>query len=285
MRLRVILNIIILFGFGSDELQSQITVSGSLLNIENNSAVAYATIGVEGRPYGTHSNIDGSFKLDSCKQNDIIQIRHINYEAFSFRIDTFTNNTAIKLSPKNFELEEIIVSPHKTKRKKMGCNKGKSSFSSQVGAEFVVLIENKKYTNTNIFEIVFNIERKTAHRNAVKVHIYESTNGFPGKEIFPENNIIIIDKTIQNSISYKPTNKILLPEQGLFIGYEWLGYIDKKGKILDVNPKDIDFIGPAIRCKNLTNHKLFYRVWNYSWHKTSHNSRPCVEVYLNIQNK
>jgi hypothetical protein len=284
MRLRVILNIIILFGFGSDELQSQITVSGSLLNIENNSAVAYATIGVEGRPYGTHSNIDGTFVLEDLKPKDIIQIRHINYEAFSFRIDTFTNNSIIQLSSKDYKIEEIVVIPGKTKIKKIGYTRGRSVYSSKLGGQFAMLLKNDKHPEAHIAEITFEIKRRTTHRNAVKIHLYENNKGRPGNDIILKNNIIIIDKIIQDKIIYKPEEKIAFPKEGLFIGYEWLGHIDNQGNLLKIEKTSKDYAGPGIKCKANKTPSMLTTVWNLPWEDMGRDYRACISVLL-VQNK
>ena len=285
MRLSFFLTFIVLFGFGSDELQSQITVSGSLLNIENNSAVAYATIGVEGRPYGTHSNIDGTFVLEELKPKDVIQIRHINYHVFSFCIDTLTECTEIRLTPRSYNLEAIVITPKKHKIKQIGYTRGRSVYSSRAGGEFTMLIKNKKYLEAHISKIVFEIKRRTTHRNAIKIHLYENNNEQPGSEINLKNNIIIIDKTIENKIIYEPSEKIIFPKEGLFIGYEWLGHIDNKGNLLRNAKSSLnDYTGPGIKCRRNKSPSIIYRSWNSNWRVVGSGYRACISVLL-VQNK
>jgi hypothetical protein len=277
--------IIFVLCFGAKNTHSQkITVNGKLADKKNNSAAAYATIAVKDRSHGTYSNIDGSFSLDNCKPDDIIQIRHINYEAFSFRIDTFTNNSIIQLSSKDYKIEEIVVIPGKTKIKKIGYTRGRSVYSSKLGGQFAMLLKNDKHPEAHIAEITFEIKRRTTHRNAVKIHLYENNKGRPGNDIILKNNIIIIDKIIQDKIIYKPEEKIAFPKEGLFIGYEWLGHIDNQGNLLKIEKTSKDYAGPGIKCKANKTPSMLTTVWNLPWEDMGRDYRACISVLL-VQNK
>jgi hypothetical protein len=273
---------IIIFLLAGLNTYGQSIVRGILKN-SNNDPVPYATIYIQGKALGAYSDKTGFFRITDCSKDDVIIVSHVSYESYAFPADTFNNTISVVLKPKLHEIEEIVVQPENEKRPIIGCRTAlkKHSFWSMIGCEFSSLIQNPKYEKHVISEIVFNIKRKTYQSSLIKIHVYKNDNGQPGEEIYTGNNKVIIDKQIKDKIHYVPEVKVHVPNDGVFIGYEWLGRITDSGN-LDKNTKQA--FGPAIVCKKTIGRNIIHRTWKTQWQvlKDPVSGKSNYEAYITI---
>jgi len=94
--------------------QSQI-VKGTLHDKSDNQVINFASIYINGTSAGTHSDQNGYFELDISKYSSLpLTVSALGY--FSFTITDFSVEKPIEiyLSPKTFELNEVVVSAKST---------------------------------------------------------------------------------------------------------------------------------------------------------------------------
>ena len=87
-------------------------VKGYLVDNLNNKKIAFANIGILGKPVGTISNMDGFFsmKIAPNQLNDTIVISYIGYKTYKASIQNLINETQVlTLEPHIVSLQEIIV--------------------------------------------------------------------------------------------------------------------------------------------------------------------------------
>lgn len=208
--------------------QSYIKDKTSKENIE------FATIFNSSVQIGTYSDVDGSFNI-KAKPSDTLIISCVGYYSDTI-IYTEALMKEIFLKPKIFQLDEIIYSVNvKSKKYELGFSKEKDkiTFYSHIGSEWVVYIENKNPDQKKLIQsIILKTSNKHNKNIAYRLHIYEkdSVTGLPGNDIV---NIPTFQTKNHKGKKYDLSNQILLPDSGVFIGIEWISYLNEKGDKLD----------------------------------------------------
>ena len=91
----------------------KLTVSGKIVDAEDNEPLIFATIGIKGKPIGTISNNQGEFDfyLPSEFRNEIIVISYLGYENFETPVWSVTDNHSqvFRLKRSSLVLEEIKI--------------------------------------------------------------------------------------------------------------------------------------------------------------------------------
>lgn len=90
----------------------RITISGRIVDKENNEALPFASIGIQSKSWGTISNLQGEFDfhLDNTWRNDILVVNMLGYKTFeqpvwSLQIDSLI----IRLERANYLLQEVTI--------------------------------------------------------------------------------------------------------------------------------------------------------------------------------
>ncbi|MBK7627298.1 MAG: carboxypeptidase-like regulatory domain-containing protein [Bacteroidales bacterium] len=96
--------------------QSQI-IKGTLLDKSDNQIISFASIYINGTSAGTHSDQNGYFELDISKYSSLpITVSALGY--FTLTLTDFSVEKPIEifLSPKTFELNEVVVAAKSTSK-------------------------------------------------------------------------------------------------------------------------------------------------------------------------
>jgi hypothetical protein len=103
--------IILLFGAVMAQAQSYTTLTGKILNQNNNQALAYAHIGIPEYGIGTTSSIDGFFilKVPPACQDAQLVISYIGFESYTTIVSQLKSPAEIKLKASATDLQEVIV--------------------------------------------------------------------------------------------------------------------------------------------------------------------------------
>lgn len=210
------LNILLLLFCGIINAQ---VINGKILDVEYQTPISFAKIGIENTDFGTISDEDGNFSFDFThvdKSKNLI-IEYTEYESFTQNIQDFinSNNYDIYLIGKVTELEKITISPKKLINKTLGIKTksktvqmGLRPNENGYGKEFGLFFRNKK--RVNIQKININLaEFKLENPLLVKFNIYSEENKLPGEVILDENLTVsisqedIIDDTFTLDVSDK----------------------------------------------------------------------------------
>lgn len=97
--------------------ESDITISGIILNTENK-CLPYASIGIKGKTIGTISNSSGDFVFHIPRQfcNDSLYISMMNYETFKAKVSDLKNTHSFYLTPKIYLLNEVSLHAYSAKQ-------------------------------------------------------------------------------------------------------------------------------------------------------------------------
>ena len=137
-------------------LRAQVPIHGIVLDKSNKQVLAYASIGIIGKPVGTISDEKGEFALTISQKNnnDSLKIFSIGYLPKVILVSEYMSQhiKSIELDAAPLQLEEVVVQSKKVKFKKLGADKysknnctGFADVSNNwKGSEAAVLMRNSK---------------------------------------------------------------------------------------------------------------------------------------------
>lgn len=84
---------------------------GIILEKINNEPIPFATISVDGKAFGTTSDIDGMFRLEGEQATISVTISHLSYKSLQRELVAGKEIDTIFLEPKSFELKVVSIRP------------------------------------------------------------------------------------------------------------------------------------------------------------------------------
>lgn len=186
--------------------------------------IPYVNIWVENETIGTTSEENGSFSLD-IKEEKVLVFSALGYESKK----SSSKNEIILLKTKVFELKEVVISGAiKNKTIKVnGFKKGKISVYYGTGTQPTIIakmIEPSEQINKHPFLKEINFF-SLSHIEKAKIilRFYEvDPEGKPGIDFLDTNIVLEIKKGKKNNRVNLEKYKIRIPEDGLFIAFEWM---------------------------------------------------------------
>ena len=292
---------LLLLLFISSQLFSQkINFKGKLLDKETNEPVVYANISFIKANNGTSSLEDGTFnlKIDKTLLNKKVHISCLNYKD-TIVLAKEIHNKRLYLQPKNFELDEIIISKKvdrellvdKYKRKDLN-----SGFGSNINIPWIVTKYFKYdsiYIRTPYLKNVVIHTRKNRKSKSGKFRLrifsIDSTDNKPKDDLI--NNQIIFNVEKRKKIVQIDLSKydIEIPKEGLYIGFEWL-YLEENFydvKITKKNGKKVNYnvthISPILKGK-IEKNKTTWVFSQGKWHKLKfiHNKNKTITPAISL---
>ncbi len=185
------------------------TISGKVLNFENNEPLAYVNIGIKNKTVGTVSNNNGLFNLslnDKVTSKDTIIFSYIGFKTEKHLVSELTKvKKPILLQPKNMELDEVVVSSKKInlKSKKIGrTSKGLGLMHSNFYSYYEKDVDDrlskergmkfKMRRNCHIKDLNFNITSNDFKSLKFRVNFYKIKDRLPTDLIVQENIVFEI---------------------------------------------------------------------------------------------
>ncbi|MEM7084747.1 MAG: carboxypeptidase-like regulatory domain-containing protein [Bacteroidota bacterium] len=175
-------------------------IAATIVNNETQEPVESVNIGFVGKGIGTVSNALGNFSLvfkkSVVKPSDILQISSIGYESKELKAKDLNALTSYKvtisLTPKNYDLEQVIVKGIPREKKILGhpnvtaFNMGYWRNAEALGGEIASAIRVRK-KNTRILNLKFNVIENMSDSIKVRVNVYDFKRGVPGKNLLTQN--------------------------------------------------------------------------------------------------
>lgn len=183
---------------------------------------------------GFYADENGFVKI-ICNENSTLKISCIGYENKIFEKLIELSDT-IFLKQNSIILKEIIIT-NSNKYKNLGFkfSKKNSTINTYKGSEFAVFIENESNVKAKIKSVILNLTKKKDYTIILKIKFYKKgTNNTP-TDILNNRDIVYYLKNKHNGeleIDIDDEN-IELPEEGVFLSVETLGFIDKKGSFIN----------------------------------------------------
>jgi len=217
----------------------------SILDSLNSEPIAFATISF-GNGLGNFADEDGRFSFSQEKYSDVdtLFISAMGYTEKAILTNVLPE--IIQLKPEVSQLSEVIVSAPKNgkfklrKRKPISHTDLFASWLPTVESEVAVLFKRYEGKPTQISKIRLPINAESKYKTKGKgkfatifrVNFYENNKGLPGQPTGYENVVFSInekeDKIFELDVSSK---SIYIPENGIFISLQVLGYANSKGRL------------------------------------------------------
>ena len=200
-------------------------IQGKVVDPSGN-PLPYVNIWVENENIGTTSEADGTFKIQAASDKTLV-FSAVGFETLKSKI---TNNGNVVLDNVVYQLDEVLVSKRRNSLKDNQIYIGKNSkySKSYYGCSSLPWIVVNYFPNTKkVKEHPFLKEVTFSTMSQVKakfnLRIFEvNSEGSPGLPLIEENILVTIDKGRINSVFNLEKFKITMPENGIFIGVEWL---------------------------------------------------------------
>lgn len=189
-----------------------------------------------------NENITNGFYADEtgfvkiiCNENSILKFSCVGYENKTFE-KLFELSDTIFLKQNSIILKEVIIT-NSNKYKNLGFinSKKNSTINTFKGSEFAVFIENETNVKTKIKSVILNLTKKKDHTIILKIKFYKKSSNNNPTDVINNRDIVYYLKNKHNGeleIDIDNEN-IELPEEGVFLSVESLGFIDKKGSFIN----------------------------------------------------
>jgi len=238
------------------------TVQGIVFDKSNNAKISFASVYINGTSIGTYSDKDGYFELDITKHNSMpLTISALGY--YSTTLTNFVSNKILEvcLTPKTFELKEVIVAAKSHKKERSANLKlFKTQFLGQSANGRKCVIQNEddiKFVDSGSSLKAFAVKPIEIVNNGLGYKItyyldlfeYNMESGFfsyKGNALFKEDMSVGMTK---NSIFEKRRKKAYIGSIFHFFRSLWRnslesnGFNVRNGEDKVVNYEDIVTIG------------------------------------------
>lgn len=279
--------IILFFTVYSHKAYSQRLISGSIFD-EYEKPLPYASVFISNKPNtGTFTNAQGFFSL-KVDISDTLLVSHIGYESIKIAVSDFRG--AVFLKESMFQLKEITVSASKKTRyivQKLGAYwekpdinwflRGKDNYALLIPN----IIKQEGFIKNLYFKIKHERDKKSKkYKNSqiqLRVRIYEGVDYQNSSQIdLLRENIIIIMKQSSTDISISLEKyKIRFPKEGVIIGIDIMGYIDKDNKLIEGSIEDCRKNIYIRQTNKIERENSFYKSFNTTkWYPISKFIKP-----------
>lgn len=203
-------------------------ISGIVSKKGTSEVLPYVSIAVKNTSRGTISDLKGSFSI-GAKASDSILVSSVGYQKLTIAAGTIPDTLYLE-EEISFLTEISISSTKRSKKINIGNLKEKTILATGGANQYAKLFPNQMGSDGILESITLSFQPEAKkygrYMTAIMVRVYENTNGLPGGDLLFQNVIVPI-KENQNQVSVDLSKfNISFPSQGLFIGFDFVGYYD-----------------------------------------------------------
>ncbi len=217
----------------------------SIMDGLNRESIPFATISF-GNGLGNFADDDGKFSFSKEKYSDVDTLFISAMGYVEKAVLTATLPKEVLLKPSVAQLNEVVVSAPKEGKFRFKKQKPKTntdlfaSWLPTVESEVAVLFKRYEDMPTQISKLLLPINAESKYKSKGKgkfatifrVNFYKNNNGSPGESICYENVVFSMDEKEDKVFELDILDKfIYVPENGLFISIQVLGYENSKGRL------------------------------------------------------
>ena len=222
-----------------------------IVDVQEGSAIPFATISF-GNGQGTFADEDGLFMFSMKKYTDVdtLFISAMGYSEKAVSVETIVTSTMkiVALNSEVSQLGEVIVSAPKEGKFRFRKQKAQTHtdifacWLPTVESEVAVLFQQYEGQATQISKLYLPVNAESEYKSKGKgkfatifrIQFYENNNGAPGVGIPYENVVFAMnekaDKVFELDLL---TKSIFIPNSGIFVSLQVLGYAGKDGKLVE----------------------------------------------------
>jgi hypothetical protein len=261
------------------------------IRTNDNRIIPFATIVNSDNSYGKYADEQGNICIDLNLLSDTVFISSVGYKKLIVLRKEYLIKDIFVLEETPYELKEVIVKPTKIKKHSFSTYSKnifsiyKNIWNPNTNLLITGFIDNYSKQVQLIEKVKFILYPKKSdilERFKIRFRFYENRNGTPFKEI-SQSNITTELKPGEKNLEIDVTNwNLSLPETGIWIGMEVLGYYNLKnefiplenGKAGKANYKNngkirkIDLVSPSYELTKLNSNRHCYtKDFLDKWHK------------------
>ena len=213
---------------------AQTLISGRIIDSKSGDYIPFVNIGVKGKSIGTVSGPDGSFELEIQDLKNMVTFSAIGFATKSISSIDVQDFNIVPLNPKNYQIEEIVITSkgygeeqifgvkNESRGKSMGF--GSSLLGTEIGAP--IKIDKPTY----IKSANFVINHAKGDSMFFRVNIYQIKDGEIGENLLKEN-ILILQKQEKGIITIDLSEYHLVLEYDVLLSLEWIKDDNGKGNV------------------------------------------------------
>lgn len=204
---------------------SQGSIEGRVLNSNDGSPVPYVNIGIVDYMIGTVSDTGGHYDLPYRSEADSVIFSAIGFSTQKVSIRDLYQTSVVRLAPRTYSMEEIIVQEralgelkeagHKIKRRKQSIGFGSTQLGTEIGAHIKIDKE------TVVEKAFFTFNRSRGDQLLFRVNLYQFDDEVPGLNLIPENVIIKSPDSAQ-TVSVDLSKYNIITDSDLLLSLEWV---------------------------------------------------------------
>jgi|GEM_PF-1349074 len=251
----------------------QVSVRGIVADAESRKSLPHVSVTITNSNRGTVAYENGYFAL-TVKDQDSLLVTSVGYK--KIRIATRDVRDTIWMKQEVVNLSEITVSPGKLKhRTRLGNVSGKSRIAIAGMHQIAYRIDHgPAHGELEVlyffFQTTLNKEIRATTR--VRLRIYENEDGRPGRDLLPHDIIVDLDGK-QRELAYDIARyRIQIPDNGLFIGLDFLGKLNDQGKFIPYD-KLYRPINLRLDCTDTSTPHTLQRSFGTDWFETTLHTR------------
>jgi hypothetical protein len=221
------------------------SIAGQIKDKESGDDLPFSNIMLKGYPIGTTSNNQGFFQLDYSDtiMADTVVISYIGYKSLELPIKSI-NDQPIELAQLSIDIKEVVVKSKTKKLKSVTLNKFNkrdcilrhsiSPFDTtgnfhipyrpkEPTIEALYFPFDSKYSDYRRIKSISFRAKSFTDTSTIRLRIFEPTiDNRPGNDILLKSLIIKVFKNNPDVTIDLSDEKIIMPESGIFIGFELL---------------------------------------------------------------
>lgn len=266
-------------------------ISGIVADAMSEDELPFANIMVLNRTIGTSSDSKGFFELILADSliNDSIIISYVGYQKLTFCISDIGSGI-IKLIPHRIKLNEVVIKPSHKKAKTITVNKFKRRKCSvryapvnndsalwipfrpeEPTIEALYFPYKEEYGESRrLQEVRLKVSNLKAPPTYFSLHIFHAGDDeSPGDDLLTEAIIVEVTETKNAIIINLEEYNLIIPENGLFVGFELL-IIDENKRIFQLEGwnNSLTTYSPYLNFLRVKEEQHFWLYTMGKWKKT-----------------
>lgn len=235
---RYIVSLLILHLFTGNGLHGQM-MRGTVVDSTTNQVVPFASIYSIKTGRGTHTDSEGYFEWNLTTSVDSLIISSVGYKSIQISSTLLATSQVIKIGQAIIQLKEVAVQySNKRTNKEIGFYNFKSNTSRGMGPGGIVQNEiflnyfpNSQLAPTFISKLMFDIkgfdiDQRGGSKAIIRVLRVDKQTGLPGEDLLLHKILVNITRISPDIIVNIEKYKIPFPDEGIFIGLEFICHSD-----------------------------------------------------------
>lgn len=207
----------------------EMLLKGRIYDKETNKPLAFSIVEIKALKKGTYTDSVGNFSISYTSIDDTIEFYFLGYRLKKYRIGDFNrlSDKVIELEPNFFELEEVVVVPHKYKTIRLGTTSKKPwrmQIANIFGGQYGIYIRNTTKKTGFVEAVSFYITKVGYPNTPFRIRIYgkDQLNDGPGKDLLNES--VIVSNTKEKGWFTVDISKygVPFPIEGIYVMMEWI---------------------------------------------------------------